>query len=187
MFKWLPDQIRQIEAISKKHSLDWKFQLNPPAAPDDILLCERELGLSLPPSYHEFLLKWNGAHLFYSNETILPDGDIWRHGGAKITILDTDDVPDYNQENRLDFDEEEWNSLILFCEYGGCGDSCGLDPQQKTDLEYAVLDCFHELYPRSWRQTIIASSFEDWMKQIFNYVYQEKHPYFWMGIEDLNV
>jgi cell wall assembly regulator SMI1 len=38
--------------------------MNLPAAPEDIKYVERELDVTLPPSYRRFLLRWNGGILF---------------------------------------------------------------------------------------------------------------------------
>lgn len=176
MFEWLPERIEQAKIISDEFEQGWKFLLNPPATEAEIRACEMGLGVPLLPSYREFLLRWNGAHLFYTNESLLPDGDIWRHGGPMFSIQGAHELIAFNQENRLDFTDKEWNSLILFCSYVGGGDSCGLDPQQTTNLEYTVIDCFHELEPAEWQQARIATFFAEWLERLFDCVDERKHP-----------
>jgi hypothetical protein len=102
-----------------------------------------------------------------------------------FSILGTHELLNFTQENKLDFTDEEWDSIILFCSYIGGGDSCGFDPQQTTNSEYTVIDCFHELAPAQWRQTRIASSFAEWLKKIFDQIDQRKHPAYWLGSKDL--
>ncbi|WNN91185.1 SMI1/KNR4 family protein [Gloeocapsopsis dulcis] len=161
MFEWLPEQIEQAKIISKEFEQGWKFRLNPPATKADIDSCEAALGIPLPPSYREFLLQWNGAHLFYTHKSLLPDGNVWYHEGRMFSIQSTHELFDFNQEERGDLSDEEWDSLILFCNYNGGGDSCGLNPAQTTNSEYAVLDCDHDSHPVEWRQAKIASSFAE--------------------------
>jgi len=183
VFAWLPDRIEQAKIISQEFEQDWKFILNPPATEAAIQACEVALGVPLPPSYRDFLLRWNGASLFRW-ERYQKNGFCFVT--REIGIQGTDELLEFNQENRLDFTDEEWDSLILFCYIPGTGgDFCGFDPHQTTNWEYAVLDCCHEVAPLEWRQARIASSFAEWLEKIFDQVDQRKDPEFWLGDTEL--
>ncbi|MUL38317.1 SMI1/KNR4 family protein [Gloeocapsopsis dulcis] len=179
MFEWLPERIEQAKIISQEFSLDWRFILNLPATEAEIRTCETDLGVLLPLSYREFLLRWNGASLF-REESQLSGGVL-----SEIGIKGTHELLNFNREEKVNFTNEEWDSLILFCYLGMSADYCGFDPSQEKNAEYAVLDCFHELEPAQWRQSKIASSFIEWLEQIFEQVAQKKHPFFWLGSKDL--
>ncbi|RUR83517.1 tetratricopeptide repeat protein [Chlorogloeopsis fritschii PCC 9212] len=184
MFEWLPERIEQAQQVFQEFSLDWTFILNPPATETEIRACEEALGVTLPPSYREFLLRHNGANFFCTDLGETYDRSIWDDSG--LIIYGTDNLVDFNQEKQEIYTDEEWDSLIAFCylERIGTGDFCGLDPQQKTNLEYAVLDCFHELAPADWRQARIASSFADWLARIFDQVIlHKKYPEYWFEAE----
>jgi cell wall assembly regulator SMI1 len=57
VFEWLRERIEQAKIISQEFEQDWKFVLNLPATEAAIQACEGALGVPLPPSYREFLLK----------------------------------------------------------------------------------------------------------------------------------
>jgi len=181
MFEWLPERIEQAKIISDEFEQGWNFRLNPPATKADIDSCEAALGIPLPPSYREFLLRWNGAYLFRIDDSQSSD-DPW-DGSSLIHIQGTQYLLEFNQEVKDDLTAEEWDSLILFA-YGCYGDYCGLDPQQTTNWEYAVLDCDHDSHPVEWRQAKIASSFAEWLEKIFDQVINKKKlPEYWIELE----
>lgn len=182
MFEWLSERIEQAHKVFQEFSLDWTFILNSPATEAEIQACEVDLGVALPPSYREFLLRWNGAYLFCVEEDILPPG--WENSG--LVIHGTATLLGFNQPEWEGFTAEEWNSLVAFCYLGRVrsGDFCALDPQQTTNSEYTVLDCFHELTPAEWRQARIAFSFAGWLERLFNQVVDEKKlPEYWFEAE----
>lgn len=185
MFEWIPERIEQANRVLQEFLLDWAFILNPPATEAEIRACELALGVPLPPSYRKFLLRWNGAYLFRDNEDDLPNGSWWDN--SRIFIQGTNNLVEFSQENKQGrFTDEEWDSLIAFCYLGsiGTGDFCGLDPQQTTNSEYAVLDCFNEQDPARWRQARIASSFAEWLERVFDQVVlQKKCPEYWYEAE----
>jgi tetratricopeptide (TPR) repeat protein len=184
MFEWLPERIEQAQQVFQEFSLDWAFILNPPATETEIRACEEALGVTLPCSYREFLLRYNGANLFCTDSGETCDRSIWDDSG--LIIYGTDNLVEFNQETKEIYTDEEWDSLIAFCylERIGTGDFCGLDPRQTTNSEYAVLDCFHELAPADWRQARIASSFADWLARIFDQVVlHKKYPEYWFEAE----
>jgi tetratricopeptide (TPR) repeat protein len=178
MFEWLPERIEQAYQIFQEFSLDWTFILNPPPTADEIQACEVALGVPLPPSYREFLLRYNGAYLFCTDLGETSDGSVWDNLG--LIIQGTDNLVKFNQHKKEEiYLNEEWNSLIAFCDLGriGTGDFCGLDPQQTINSDYRVLDCFHELAPA-------ASSFAEWLVRIFDQVVvHKKYPEYWFEIE----
>jgi tetratricopeptide (TPR) repeat protein len=142
------------------------------------------LGVALPHSYREFLLRWNGAYLFRVAQDEPPQYGWWEDSG--LVIQGTHTLLEFTQANREGFTDEEWNSLIPFCYLGSIltGDFCALDPQQLTESEYAILDCDYELDPARWRQAQIASSFAEWLARTFNKVVDDKkQPEYWYETE----
>lgn len=185
MYEWLPRRLEQAMKVFQEFSLDWTFVLNEPASEASIKSCELELGLILPPSYREFLLQFNGAHLFCTEGEIRSHSHSWWVDSG-LMIQGTDTLVLFNQDRRANWISQEGKSLIPFCYLGriGTGDFCALDPQQLDDSEYAVLDCDHELVPSEWRQAKVASSFEEWLKKLFNQVIDQKNfPEYWFDVE----
>jgi tetratricopeptide (TPR) repeat protein len=182
MFEWLSDRIAQAQVVFQEFSLDWTHRFNPPATEEEITACENALGAKLPPSYREFLLLYDGVHLFCEGSPYNLEYD-----NPRLIIYGTANLAQENyDEKEYRFTDEEWTLLIKFCYVGslGSGDFCALDPQQITNSEYAVLDCMHELKPTDWRQTKIADSFEEWLQKVFDHVVvQKKSPEYWLEAE----
>jgi len=185
MFDWLTERIEQAQTVFQEFSLDWTFILNPPATAAEIRASEVALGVPLPPSYREFLLRCNGARLFCTDQSETPERSWMEQFG--LIIQGSDNLIKFNQQEKGEmFSDEEWDSLIAFCYLGriGTGDFCALDPQQTTNSEYEILDCFHELVPIDWRQARIASSFAEWLAKIFDQVVEQKKlPEYWYEAE----
>lgn len=184
MFEWLPARIEQARRVFQEYSLDWTFNLNSPATEEEIRVCEAALGVPLPPSYRNFLLQYNGGRLFCFDQEEMLDDSAW--DSPRLIIQGTDNLIEFNQQQKEMFTDQEWNSLIAFCdlECMGSGDFCGFDPQQALNSEYAVLDCMHELTPLEWQQTRIATSFAEWLERIFSQVVDHrKQPEYWLEIE----
>lgn len=185
MYEWLPRRLEQAMKVFQEFSLDWTFVLNEPASEAMIQACELELGLVLPPRYREFLLQFNGAHLFCTEGEIRSNTHPWWVGSG-LMIQGTDTLVLFKQAMQVGSASQEWESFIPFCYLGyiGTGDFCALDPQQLDDSEYAVLDCDHELVPSEWQKAKIASSFEEWLKKLFNQVIdQNNFPEYWFDVE----
>lgn len=185
MFEWLPRRLEQSMKVFQEFSLDWTFVLNEPASESLIQACELELGLVLPPSYREFLLQFNGVHLFCTEAEIRSNTHPWWVDSG-LMIQGTDTLELFNQAMRFGSTSQEWNSLIPFCYLGriGTGDFCALDPQQIDESEYAVVDCDSELVPSEWQKAKIASSFEEWLKKLFNQVIdQNNFPEYWLDVD----
>lgn len=185
MYEWLPHRLEQAMKVFQKFSLDWTFVLNEPASESLIQACELELGLVLPSSYREFLLQFNGAHLFCIEDEIRSDFyPLWVGSGLMIQGADT--LVLFKQDIQAGSASQEGNLLIPFCYLGhiGTGDFCAFDPQQLDNSEYAVLDCDHELLPEEWRKAKIASSFEEWLKKLFNQVIDQNNiPEYWFDVD----
>lgn len=181
MFEWLPEQIERAKIISDEFEQGWEFLLNPPATEADIRSCEAVLGIPLPPSYKEFLLRWNGAYLFRIDES-QSSNDLW-DGSSLIHIQGTQYLLEFNQQVRGDLSDEEWNLLILFA-YRYSGDYYGLDPYQTKNSEYAVLNCEHDSHSLKWWQSKIASSFTEWLERLFDQVANRRQlPEYWLDLE----
>ena len=184
MYEWLPRRLEQAMRVFQEFSLDWTFVLNEPASESSLKSCELELGLVLPSSYREFLLQFNGAHLFCTEGEIRSNTHPWWVGSG-LMIQGTDTLVLFNQAMQVGSPSQEWK-LIPFCYLGyiGTGDFCALDPQQLDDSEYAVLDYDHELVASEWQKAKIASSFEEWLKKLFNQVIdQNNFPEYWFDVE----
>lgn len=185
MYEWLPRRLEQAMKVFQEFSLDWTFVFNEPASESLIQACELDMGLVLPGSYREFLLQFNGAHLFCTESEIRSHSHSWWVDSG-LMIQGTDTLVLFNQDRRANWTSQEWESFIPFCYLGyiGTGDFCALDPQQLDDSEYAVLDCDHELVPSEWRKAKIASSFEEWLKKLFNQVIEQKNfPEYWFDVD----
>jgi len=110
MFEWLPERIEQAHRVFQELSLDWIFILNPPATADEIQACEVALGVTLPPSYREFLLQYNGAYLFCTDLGETSDGSVWDNLG--LIIQGTDNLVQFNQDKKEEMYLNERMGLI---------------------------------------------------------------------------
>ena len=184
MYDWMDSSIEQANTIFQEFSLDWKFLFNSGAGEDQITKCESELNLSLPRSYQEFLLRHNGVHLFYNELEERSDSSSW-WAGSGVKIFGTTDLLSYRhyrQETSSPYSESEDQSMLIFTYLGriGTGDSCALDTAKFSSSECPVLDCDHD-YPSSiWKETPIASSFEEWLIKMFDRIINHKSlPEYW--------
>lgn len=180
MFEWLPDNIAAVQAMPAAQEQEWTFLLNRPASEDDLRRCEAALGVSLPPSYRAFLLRWDGASLF-RRDSLLPDGRVLVT--AEVGIQGSHDLPGFHRMVSNYWRAEDWGRLLLFCNIPGPGACyCALNAERSTpEGEYAVVDCDSDYGPRCWRRAVVAASLEDWLRRAFDAALQGGDPYYWLN------
>lgn len=185
MFEWLSDRIEAVRGTAVAKENDWQFLLNPAASEEEIARCEQALHLPLPPSYRAFLRRSDGAS-FFRREVRLPDGRTLATMG--LEIAGTGRLPELNARLRAERAEprERWGRLIMAGDAPlGEGDLWGLNPDTQADGEYAVVDGWHEQGPYCWRQAVIASSFEAWLRRAFDEALATGNPWYWAGSPEL--
>lgn len=181
MYDWIDDSVKKASAVFQQFGLDWNFRFHPGAEQQQIAQCERDLNLSLPHSYREFLRRYNGAHLFYSAIDLeYPNSDpCWAASGIKI--FGTTELllyRRYRQETASPYDELEDQSILGFAYLGrvGTSDFCALDTAQFSGVECPVLDCDHDYSSSEWKEKIIAASFEEWLIKVFDRIINHNSP-----------
>lgn len=181
MYEWTNDSIEQSYEIFNELSLDWGFKLNEPATEEDLREYELTTGITLPPSYRLFLLKHNGAHLFLSKSGSLSTTYSW-WADSGILVFGTAALTEYrNFVYKLSDNSDRRLPLpIAYLGRIGTGDFCGLDMNNSTDFESPVLDCNPDYPSDEWLNSVIANSFEDWLKEMFSRVIGHKSfPEYW--------
>ncbi|MGZ4122655.1 MAG: SMI1/KNR4 family protein [Tumebacillaceae bacterium] len=128
-----------------------RFSLNPPAQVGDIEKGESKLGVSLPKSYREFLLRYNGGRIY----------DYKGLGGFEL--MGTEEIELETNSMKAVYEEDWLDSLLVFATCIGEGDflsfSCDV-----SNTEYQVLDCYHDDKPSNW--LVISNSFDEWIKRV---------------------
>lgn len=194
MYEWLPNAIEEAKEIFEERSLDWEFKLASKTNEEDIVLCERELALTLPPSYKQFVLRYNGAHLFCSRGGNVSESDTW-WSDSGVVLFGIKTLLEYKPliyESFVYDDEscaEDYNSILPIAYMGRLmtGDFCSIDLNNFNGYTYSVIDCNHELPPSEWRKSIIASSMNEWLENMFKRVVQEKKfPEYWIEEDSEN-
>ena len=188
MYEWIPKSIEQSRNIFQELSLDWGFSMGEAATREEVHECEQELCLLLPHSYREFLLKYNGAHLFYSNAGTRSDSDSW-WANSGVVVFGTKSLLEYrpliydaflyNDDSNV----EEYPSVLSIAYLGriGTGDFCALNRDELIGAENLVIDCDHELSPSEWKDAPIAISFEEWLRKMFSRVIENRsQPEYWL-------
>ncbi|WP_228055014.1 SMI1/KNR4 family protein [Gloeocapsopsis crepidinum] len=185
MYDWLCKSLDLANDIFREFSLDCKCHFNSSVQQEEINKCERELNLSLPRSYREFLLRSNGAHLFYSEELEACSDDVW-WAGSGIKIFGTGELLSYRHYRRITsspFNDPEDPSILAFAYLGrvSTGDFCAFDTAFVGD-EYPVLDCDQDYPSSKWKESPIAFSFEEWLLKMFDRIVNHKSlPEYWFS------
>jgi hypothetical protein len=183
MYEWLEDSVKESRYVFDSFSLDWIFQFNEPASESEIEEYELQTGLSLPHSYKLFLLKHNGAHLFCSeaaNPIFSGSSSLWANSG--ILIFEMSATREYKKQIHRIYDVSEQLLPLPIAYLGriGTGDFCSLDFGSFNGIENPVLDCNHEYSPEEWKDSVIANSFEEWLRKIFERIIRHKSlPEYW--------
>ncbi|HTD32443.1 MAG TPA: SMI1/KNR4 family protein [Candidatus Elarobacter sp.] len=144
----------------------------------DVESCEQQLGRFLPESYRAFLSLHDGG--FVGLETVLPgmtSTSGFRIFGAQQTTERTLALADDLEPFELP--PAALDGLIVFADYGN-SDICLFDATRPSGGEYPVLDGFHEAVG-SWRELVIAVTFEDWLRRIFDaFIEREQRLEYWL-------
>lgn len=155
------DNLRLEKLDSEGNKIEFTFNVNEGATKKEIEIVERELGVKLPNSYQEFLLKYNGAKLF--------DFD----GLDGFWILGTKDIIKANNFAKATF-EEDWKSdIIIFTKY--IGETNYLAFKISNHLkEYQIVDCYFQELPEEWK--LIEENFNDFL----NLLIEQSGSKYWL-------
>lgn len=181
MYEWMSDSIERSRKVFNELSLDWDFSFNDPATIEEIEEYESEAGIILPTSYRLFLLKHNGAHLFASSSASGTGTSPWWVNSG-IFIFGIYALSEYRKFiYELSEDPNRKSPLpIAYLGYIGTGDFCGLDMDNLIESENPVLDCNPDYSPDEWKNLVIANSFEEWLKKMFNRITVHRSlPEYW--------
>ena len=138
--------------------------VNPPATLASVEACERELGLPLPPSYRQFLLRWDGARLYHDDQ-----------GAYAVRLLGCNDLVRENQ-TMASWPPHKRASILPFAWVPATGgDRLGFNASVPAS-EYPVVDCHQALSPVHWLQRTIAESFSHWLRKFV----EGRGQYFWL-------
>jgi SMI1-KNR4 cell-wall len=188
MYEWIYEAISESNQIFKQLSLDWNFHMQKGASKEEIAECEKELGLSLPLSYKEFILKHNGAYLFFSDVGTTSSSNSW-WADSGVILFGTRALKEYKpliyDSFLLDDDSctDDYQSILPIAYLGRLmsGDFCALSLDRSVQGEYPVLDCNRELPASDWKRTIIADSIDTWLRGMFERVIKDKSfPEYWI-------
>lgn len=191
MYEWMPDAIVEACQIYEQLSLNLTFSLNEGARQEEIIECENELEILLPPSYKEFILRHNGAHLFcsYTGQTSIST-KWWADSG--IVLFGTQALKEFRPRiyGSFLYDDdsgiEEYKSVLPIAYLGsiGTGDFCALNLDDSAQGEYPVIDCDHELPASDWKKSVIADSMNSWLRKMFDcIIHDSSSPEYWIGNE----
>lgn len=178
MYEWIDRSLALSKSVFQECACDWDFNLSEPATIEEIHECERELGLSLPPSHVEFLLKYNGAHLFRANAGKRSDSYSW-WANSGVLVFGTKSILDYSKFLSRHFEEPEYKLSPVPIAYLGricTGDFCALDMDELIEGENPVMACDPCAPSYEWRDALIAASFEEWLRKMFNRIINHKSP-----------
>lgn len=194
MFDWLNCAIKSSTEILAKYGFDVGFFFDRPTTLASIYVAENTLGVALPYSYKNFLLFSNGAYLFFDRS----ESDEIDKGNVDITtgliIESIERVVALTQKYKEIFYDENhpssWpDGIVVIAEDAITGDCFCLSLETNAEnSEVSVLygeDC---ILPDEWVDRIIAASFEEWLKFMFNSVIEEKQtPYYWFPFGESSI
>lgn len=176
----MSDSVDRADKVFAELSLDWSFSFGKPATEQEIEEYESATGIILPPTYRSFLQKYNGAHLFCSRSGSLSDTSWWADSG--ILVFGITALIEY-RKSVYEFvyelsDTPNCRSPLPIAYLGriGTGDFCSLDLENSIGSDSPVLDCDHDCPPDEWTGSIIANSFEEWLKKMFERVVEHRSP-----------
>jgi hypothetical protein len=166
-FEWLPEAFAKSELLAKSLGVGWSVSLGAPASEEVLTRCEASLGERLAPSHRALLSLHNGASL-----TIILSRERSVVFDVTVNILSTADIAATTSQLKCaffsDLPAEQQPRFYAIAEYQGCGDHCMADPARSVGDETPIVDAFNET-PDEWSSSpIIANSFEDWMRKMFD-------------------
>lgn len=185
MYEWLSKAIEQSEFICREFSVNLGFKLHQPTTKEKIQQCEQLLGLSLPRSYREFLLKYNGAHFFCSDAAAYAETEIW-WSNSGVVVFGIEALLSHRQHLQWLYElsdslETPFPVPIAYLGRICTGDFCALKMDELTNFENPVMYCQQDCDPSDWKEGIVASSFEDWLQKMFNNVIKRRRfPEYWL-------
>lgn len=179
MFSWLDARMRAADAKAQTlDGIEFVCELRSGADEADLRSCESALQRFLPDSYRTFLALHDGG--FVGLETAL--AGMTSTTGIRIfsaaetaerTLALADDLAPFALPPGM------LDGLIVFADYGN-SDICAFDATRPNGGEYPVLDGFHEAV-ETWRELVIATSFEQWLRRIFDaFVERDQSPVYWL-------
>jgi hypothetical protein len=153
----LLDAESNLEVIHEGGHL-WKahFTFGTPATREAIEETKRQLQVSFPASYEQFLLYCDGAVLYYDTE----------YSQWGFQLYGTKDLFSINAERREPY-ENEWPShYLIFGTSRGDSDLLVIDTAHKSDEEghYPVIDGDSGYSPSEW--VVIAPDFGTWLDRL---------------------
>ena len=185
MYEWILGSIEQSKIVFQKNSLDWGFKLSEPATNEKIRQCEQALGLPLPYSYCEFLLRYNGAHLFCTSTAAYSETERW-WSNSGIVVLGLEALLFYRQHLQWIYElsdslEVPFPIPIAYLGRICTGDFCALNINELTKFENPVMYCEQDRDPIDWKNDTIAHSFECWLQKMLNQIIERKRlPEYWL-------
>lgn len=136
----------------------WKahFTFDNPTTVEDIQGVKRQLHLSLPPNYEQFLLHYNGALLYHD--------DIFGQWGFQL--YGTGDLISANMDFKKRHADNWPPTYFVFAKSLGDTDRLILDTAQSVDngRDCPVVDGDSGYLPQEWK--IAARSFSDWLDRL---------------------
>jgi hypothetical protein len=186
MYDWMPDAVERSVKIFHEFSIECGMYLGAAATKEEIYQCEQALELELPHSYKEFLLTYNGAHLFSDGEPQYAEAEEapwWSNSG--IVILGLQSLLSYRKTliwtyELCDYPVQPFPIPVAYLGRSCTGEFCALDMTSSTNLENPVMYCEHDRDPNEWKSFTISKSFGDWLNKTFEAVIEHKNfPEYW--------
>lgn len=159
---------------------------NLPAAEVEITACERAIGRSLPEAYRALLRVHNGLSLTVNrNPAISPELILYgtheivdEHRRFEPLYRDVDRAGDWmGQDDTASPGPRFWDDLIAFAFYGD--GLCVFDVSRDSTGGHVVRDLDLEDL-QATRETIIATSFDDWVSKAFAAAVEERSFVYWL-------
>jgi hypothetical protein len=184
MYEWMLDAVKRSRKVFQDFSIECGMKLEVAATREEIHQCEQALGVSLPYSYKQFLLTYNGAHLFSDIEPSRVEEDSsWSDSGVLVFGLQS--LLSYRKKLISIYEPCDISVLpfpvpVAYLGRPNTGEFCALDMTSLSALENPVMECDHELVPSEWKKAKIAESFESWLHEMFNAVIErQQFPEYW--------
>ncbi|MDX2271900.1 MAG: SMI1/KNR4 family protein [Cyanobacteriota bacterium] len=158
MYNWMSKKIGQAKQIASKYDIEWSFVFEPPASLEQINDHELSLDIVFPPSYREFLMLHNGMTLFLSENYSTA---IKIYGLSEIKRSENQSIFVFSDDTNREF-------------HSGFHIS-------KEHYESKIVKCYYDYPYEDWPFLVIANSFDQWLKRIFNAVtFWEIDPKYWL-------
>lgn len=150
------------EKIFTDEGLEATFTFNKAATENGITQANSFFENKLPTEFIEFLKIYNGCTLFNVNDI----------GGFQI--FSDDQLVRENKFQKLNFEDDWDDNVIIFCSCIGDGDYIGF---HLSNDGYEIIDCFGEEIPLNWRP--IEPSFDIFLEKLIDH----KGEKYWLTME----